>query len=155
MAHKLSLADVVNVLQKFMTFHLHRFHSSVLSVHTSGRKRQYLPRYRTHLKKKEKKRQHQDLLFLITSVQKKILCALHADLLSSDTNYPLPVTLAKISLVLPPLSLPSLEATDCKGHFNSFGCIYVTAKNREYLSSVRMKSGAYCACLENWVPSAY
>lgn len=56
MAHKLSLADVVNVLQKFMTFHLHRFHSSVLSVHTSGRKRQYLPKYRTHLKKKRKKK---------------------------------------------------------------------------------------------------
>lgn len=107
-------------------------------------------------KLKKKKIQHQDLLFLIAPIQKKIFFAFHADLLRSHTSYPWLVTLTKISLVLPPLSLSaSLETTDFRGLFNSFCCTFVTTKNMKYQSSVGMKSGTYCACLENWIPSVY
>lgn len=85
MAHKLSLTNVANVFQWFMTFHLHCFHfsSSTLSAHF-----RYDEAILTQVQDTfKKKKQHQDLLFLMTSVQ-KILCALHADLLRSDTNYP-------------------------------------------------------------------
>lgn len=55
----------------------------------------------------------------MTPVQKKILCALHADLLRSDTNCLWLVTLTKIFLGFPALSSPGLEATDSKGQFST------------------------------------
>lgn len=101
------------------------------------------------------KKQHSDLLFLMTPVQKKILCALHADLLRSDTNCLWLVNLTKIFLGFPALSSPSLEATDSKGHFQLSLLYLCISKNMEHLRSVKMRSGTYWACLENWVPCAY
>lgn len=71
----------------------------------------------------------------MTPVEKNIICVLQADLIRSHTDYP-QLVMFKISLVFPSLCLLSLEATDCKGHFNSFCYIYVTAKNMEYFSFV-------------------